>query len=146
MEREKMTEKERLLGEQLKMVVEAVRKIVTCSRTPLWIKQPLESAVRSAKGLKDVNSIDTQAEPKKAPEPAKKLEETDPDRALGVGVKCRDLLNEEDTCLYEITAVGMVIEGVQLFDVRVLRGDKKTPKGTLMHNVPSNYLIAVADQ
>ena len=36
-----------------------------------------------------------------------------------------------------------MIDSIQLFDVRVVKGDKKTPKGTVMHNVPSTYLRAV---
>ena len=121
--------------QQCRMLVEAIKKIVTNPRTPNWIKNPLETAVRDAKALKP--SIQS-AEEKKAPEPSV----TAPIE-LDVDIECMDALDPGDKCLYKIIRKGMEIDGVQLWDVVVLRGDKKTPVGVTMHNVPSTYLRGV---
>ena len=124
--------------QQCRMLVEAIKKIVTNPRTPNWIKNPLESAVKDAKMLKP---SETTAAVENAPEPAKNeiIENID----LGVGVLCMDSIDPGDRCLYEIIRKGLEVDGVQLWDVRVTQGDKKTPVGITMHNVPSTYLRGV---
>lgn len=130
-----MTDQISIERQQCRILVEAIKKIVTNPRTPNWIKNPLETAVRDAKSLKP--SIQT-AEEKKDPEPVV----TAP-VALDVGIECVDALDPGDKCLYKISRKGMEIDGVQLWDVVVLRGDKKTPAGVTMHNVPATYLRGV---
>mgnify|MGYP004447407653 FL=1 len=131
-----MAEEISIERQQLRMLVEAIRKIVTNPRTPKWVANPLETAVREAKAIKP---SETKVVQKTAPEEPIEPEEI----ALEVGCLCVDDLESSDTCQYLIIREGLVIDGIQLFDVRVVKGDKKTPKGTVMHNVPSTYLRAV---
>ena len=126
--------------QQLRMLVDAIKKIVTNPRTPNWIKNPLETAVKDAKSIKPYTS---QAEAETAPETSKNEKEMLPPVELDVGVECVDALDPGDKCLYRVTRRGLAIDGVQLFDVQVSRGDKKTPVGTTMHNVPATYLRPV---
>lgn len=127
--------------QQLKTLVDAIKKIVTCPRAPEWIKNQLESAVKSAKALgRDVSSEpcrDTREEAKNAVQPAENAKE---EKIRDIGVLCRDAADPKDECVYEITRRGLVIEGVQLWDVRVKSGDDRTPPGVTMHNVPSHLL------
>ena len=39
-----------------------------------------------------------------------------------------------------LAAQGFEIEGVQLWDVRIVQGDKKNPVGTVVHNVPETMI------
>lgn len=116
---------ESLEKRQLKIIVDAVKKVVTCGRAPDWVKNQLEGAVREAKALKPTVSEEAVEIP------------------LGVGCECVDALDPKDKCKYEIIKERLEIEGVQLYDVRVTKGDEKTPTGVVMLNVPSTYLRAV---
>lgn len=132
-----MAEQISIERQQNRILVEAIRKVVTNQRTPNWIKNPLVEAVKDAKALKPSETAVVQ---KTAPaEPIESEEET----PLEVGCLCVDGLESSDTCQYLIIREGLVIDNIQLFDVRVVKGDKKTPNGTVMHNVPATYLRAV---
>lgn len=118
--------------QQNRILVEAIRKIVTNPRTPAWIKKPLTEAVKEAKALKPTETTAVQKE--------------EPELLFWppyVGAECVDALDPRDKCLYKILRKGIVIDQIQLYDVQVLKGDSKTPPGVIMHNVPSNYLKAV---
>lgn len=121
--------------QQCRILVEAIKKIATNPRTPNWIKNPLETAVKEAKALKPSETTGTQ---ESAPEEALM-----PPIELDVGVECIDALDPGDKCLYKIVSKGLEIEHVQLYDVQVTKGDKKTPVGVIMHNVPATYLRGV---
>lgn len=125
-------EKMSIERQQNRMLVEAIRKVVTNPRTPGWIKNPLTEAVKEAKALKPTETTAVQKE--------------EPELLFWppyVGAECVDALDPEDKCLYKILRKGIVIDQIQLYDVQVLKGDSKTPPGVIMHNVPSNYLKAI---
>lgn len=109
------------------MLVEAIKKVVTHARTPEWIKKQLEGAVREAKGLQRV-------EGNTAPD---RLETAPAELSVGCYAKSKD---PKDKCLYEIVGESFVIEGVQLWDVRIVQGDKNNPVGTVVHNVPETKI------
>ena len=118
--------------QQNRVLVEAIRKVVTNPRTPGWVKRPLTEAVKEAKALKPSGTTAVQRE--------------EPEQLFWPpydGAVCVDALDPRDKCLYKILRKGIVIDHVQLYDVQVLNGDSKTPPGVIMHNVPSNYLKAV---
>lgn len=121
--------------QQLRMIVEAIKKIVTNPRTPNWVKNPLEAAVREAKSLKPSTP---QAEEKTAPEEPQ-IEPVE----LCVGRLCRNSVLSDDKCMYKIVREGLVIDGVHLYDVEVVKGDKRTPQGIIQHNVPATLLRGV---
>lgn len=132
-----MSEQISIEQQQNRILVEAIRKIATNPRTPNWIKNPLVDAVKEAKALKlSTPKVVQKTAPEEPIEPEEEI-------ALEVGCLCVDALESTDTCQYLIIREGLVIDNIQLFDVRVVKGDKKTPKGTVMHNVPSTYLRAV---
>lgn len=130
----------RVEKQQLKIIVEAIKKIVTNPRTPNWVKNPLEEAVKTAKALSKSDSaaasVTAQVESEK---PVEALE-TAP---MEIGATCVDALDPNDECRYKVIDKGLEIDHVQLWTVKVTKGDKKTPVGTVMHNVPENYLRAV---
>lgn len=126
-----MEENLSLERQQLRMLVEAIKKVVTHARTPEWIKKQLEGAVREAKGLQRV-------EGNTAPDRLETAKAEIPDHlAVGVYAKSKD---PKDKCLYEIVGESFVIEGVQLWDVRIVQGDKNNPVGTVVHNVPETKI------
>ena len=129
----------------IKILVDAIKKVVTHSRTPDWIKRDLEAAVKEARSAyKRVDSscrVDPGRESESSSDaPEMREADIEPISQLAVGALCVDAVSEEDSCLYEITAEGMTIDGVKLWDVRVARGDKRTPAGVTIHNVPSTFL------
>jgi len=132
----------------IKILVDAIKKVVTHSRTPDWIKRDLEAAVKEARSAyKRVDSSCCVGPGRESESPSEStdMREADRDQSykavdLSVGALCVDALSEDDSCLYEITAEGMTIDGVKLWDVRVVRGDKRTPAGVTVHNVPSTFL------
>lgn len=122
-----MKENLSLERQQLRMLVEAIKRVVTHARTPEWIKKQLEAAVREAKGLHGV-------EGNTAPE----AKETAPaELSVGCYAKSKD---PKDKCLYQIEAKGFEIEGVQLWDVKIVNGDARNPVGTVVHNVPETMI------
>lgn len=124
--------------QQNRVLVEAIRKVVTNPRTPAWIKRPLTEAVKEAKALKPSETTAVQR--------ATAVQREEPEQLFWppyVGAECVDAIDPRDKCLYKILREGLVIDQVQLYYVQVLRGDSKTPPGVIMHNVPSNYLKAV---
>lgn len=133
-----MTEQISVERQQLRMLVEAIKKIVTNPRTPNWIKNPLETAVREAKALKPSTSP---VQEKTDPE-GPKMEDPEPVE-LCIGCVCKNSEMPEDECLYEIVREGLAIDGVQLYDVKVVKGDKRTPKGVIQHNVPATLLFGI---
>ena len=133
-----MSEQISIERQQCRMLVEAIKKIVTNPRTPNWIKNPLETAVKEAKALKQSETISTE---ENAPEPAKN--EITENIDLDVGVLCIDALDPGDKCMYKIVDKGLEIEHVQLYNVQVIKGDKRTPAGIIIHNVPATYLRGV---
>lgn len=132
-----MEENLSLERQQLRMLVEAIKKVVTHARTPEWIKRQLEAAVREAKGLQRVEGNT----------PPDRLETSlnvnVPDKlAIGCYAKSKD---PKDNCLYQIVAESFLIDGVQLWDVRIVRGDQKNPVGTVVHNVPETMISPAPD-
>lgn len=139
-----MSENMSIERQQCRMLVEAIKKIVTNPRTPSWIKNPLETAVKEAKALQP---SEHPAGEEKVPERASMAHAGPMAQAEPipneVGAECVDALDPKDECLYKIVRKGLVIDGVQLWDALVLKGDKKTPVGVTILNVPNHYLRAV---
>lgn len=133
----------------IKILVDAIKKVVTHSRTPDWIKRDLEDAVKEArsayKRVESSSCVDPGRDSGSSSEALNVREADNQPADLAVGALCVDAVSEDDRCLYEITAEGMTIDGVKLWDVRVVRGDKRTPAGVAVHNVPSTFL-AIARQ
>jgi hypothetical protein len=126
--------------QQLKIIVDAIKKIVTNPRTPGWVKNPLEEAVKTAKALSKSDSAAAGVTAQVKEKTSVQALET---ASMEVGATCVDALDPKDECLYQVIDKGLEIDHVQLWTVKVTKGDKKTPAGTVMHNVPENYLRAV---
>ena len=126
--------------QQLKIIVDAIKKIVTNPRTPNWVKNPLEEAVKTAKALSKSDSAAASVTAQVKEKTSVQALET---AQMEVGATCVDALDPKDECLYQVIDKDLEIDHVQLWTIKVTKGDKKTPAGTIMHNVPENYLRAV---
>ena len=136
-----MSEQISIERQQLRMLVEAIRKIVTNQRTPNWVKNPLERALREAKALK---TSAPQVQEKTVPEEPEIREVPEVQEVeLCIGCICKNSEMAEDECLYEIVREGLVIDGIQLYDVKVVKGDRRTPRGVIQHNVPATLLFGI---
>ena len=119
-----MTEIE-IIRQQRDMLFNACKSAATDKKCPDWISKILSQAAINAKKLQEnfVPSNDMQI--------SKTLE-------LNAIVRSN---KPNDTCLYKIINVGMIIQDVQLFDVVIVKGNSKNPEGCVIHNVPATMLV-----
>ena len=119
-----MTEIE-IIRQQRDMLFNACKSAATDKKCPDWISKILSQAAINAKKLQEnfVPSNDMQI--------SKTLE-------LNAIVRSN---KPNDTCLYKIINVGMIIQDVQLFDVVIVKGNSKNPEGCVIHNVPATMRV-----
>ena len=47
---------------------------------------------------------------------------------------------ENDPCLYEVVEVLLPVGGVNLYNLKILTGNKNNPPGLIIHNIPETLL------
>ena len=119
-----MTEIE-IIRQQRDMLFNACKSVATDKKCPDWISKILSQAALNAKKLQE-NFV-----PSNEQQLSKTLE-------LNAIVKSN---KPNDTCLYKIINVGLVVQDVQLFDVVIIKGNSQNPEGSIIHNVPATMLV-----
>lgn len=118
-----MTEIE-IIRQQRDILFNSCKSVATDKKCPDWISKILSQAAMNAKKLQEgFVPNDTEI--------SKTLE-------LNAIVKSN---KPNDTCLYKIINVGIIIQDVQLFDVVIVKGNSKNPEGCVIHNVPATMLV-----
>ncbi len=120
-----MTEVE-LLKRQRAILSNALRTIATNNRTPAWISDICKKEVSKARALEsqDEDSPRTQQD-FSALEPGDIVRNTD----------------SKDKCVYQLVRVSTTLDGIRLWDIRILKGDERNPQGLLVNNVPENKFV-----
>lgn len=121
-----MTELE-IIRKQRDILFESCKKVATDKKCPDWIAKILGSAVVTARKLQETEKVESS----NSLALSKEL-------ALNAIVKSNI---SGDTCIYQIIRVGDVIQDIQLYDVKIIKGDSKNPDNLVIHNVPSTMLI-----
>lgn len=114
-----------IIRNQRDILFNACKSIATNRKCPDWVSKVLTTAVMNAKQLqKNVKN-------ENIAELSKNLE-------LNAVVKSN---KENDNCIYKIVKIGPIVQEVQLYDLVIIKGNKDNPEGTIIHNVPSNWLL-----
>lgn len=123
-----MNEEIDIVRQQRDILFNACKNIATDKKCPDWISKILTTAAMNAKKLQNVEHV---AQQDSAYALSDRLE-------VGAIVKSNV---KNDTCIYKIIKEGLVVQDVQLYDVQILKGDKKNPEGHIVYNVPATMLI-----
>lgn len=118
-----------LRTQQLNILMETIRDIVKVKSCPDWVSRRLSAAVKKAKDLQTVQNTDT------APE----YEIVNEYRPFTIDEYAISNI-KGDTCLYKITEQSDPINGVNLYTVRIEKGNDKNPTGYTVYNVPETML------
>lgn len=124
---ELMTELE-LITKQRDIFLNALKTIATNKRTPDWISKYCRNEVTKARELKQNESGDDKDILTK-------------EQILSAPFEPGDLVrnyDEKDKCVYQIVRLSTTIDGVNLWDLRIIKGDDKNPVNHIVPNVPEN--------
>lgn len=117
--------------QQLNIMMEAIRQIVRVKTCPPWVVGKLTDAVKKAKTLTEGNSSGTE-----------NFSEYEVDytcRPFNLNERAISTI-ENDTCLYEIIGICDPINGINLYNVKIVKGNKNNPTGYIVYNVPETKL------
>ena len=112
--------------EQLNILLHAMKDVVQTKNCPDWVKAKLNKAVKEAKEFK-------------VQEASEELMEYVP---VEVGGLCKSNV-AGDPCTYKVLEESDTVQGVRLFHIQIVKGNKQNPPGTVVHNVPMDKLIGV---
>lgn len=119
-----------LKTQQLNILMETMRDVIKAKTCPDWVARKLADGVKRAKTLGN--------------EPAEVEEFSE----YTVDYTVRPFeINEyvvsnikDDKCLYRILEQSDPIDGVNLYTLRIEKGNKANPPGYIVHNVPETIL------
>lgn len=109
--------------EQLNILLHAMKSVVQTKGCPDWVAYKLNAAVKEAKEYK-------------VPE-EEQVERKYTD--LHIGMKCKST-TPGDTCTYEIVSETDPLQGVRMFNIRIIATRGKDPLGYIIPNVPETMI------
>lgn len=115
-----------IIRSQRDILFEACKKVATNKKCPDWISKILSDAAIQSKKLQN-----TEVEITSDFTLSDKIE-------IGAIVASNKY---NDKCIYRITAEGPIVQGVQLYELVVIKGNKDNPEGSVLYNVPENWLV-----
>lgn len=125
-----MTEVESLI-QQRSILLNTLKEIATSKRTPSWISEMCKRGVMRAREVR----VD------KAP--VEQVETATPQQtaANNATIEVGDLVygnDAGDKCVYAVVRLSTTIDGMNLWDIQVVKGDAHDVVGNVHHNVPEN--------
>ena len=120
--------------EQLNILLNGIKKEVGSKNCPDWIARDLTIAVKNAKS---VNSENIEKSTDKV-----EIEETY--RPFEVNDKVTSNVND-DECIYQIIGQSDPINGINLFTLKIIKGNKTNPPGYIVYNVPETMLLHIKE-
>lgn len=119
--------------EQLNILMNAIRDIVKNKNCPDWVFKKLSNAVKTAKEYNSNNLVNNTTDMKAGYE----LDYTYKPYTINEYVVSNV---DNDNCLYQIIDQSDPINNVNLFTLKIIKGDKKNPSGYVIYNVPETML------
>ena len=119
-----------LKTQQLNILMETMRDVIKAKTCPDWVARKLADGVKRAKTLGN-----EQAE-------VEEFSEYTVDytvRPFEIN-ECVVSNIKDDKCLYRIMGQSDPIDGVNLYTLRIEKGNKANPPGYVVHNVPETIL------
>ena len=117
--------------EQLNILMESIRDIVKAKTCPDWVARKLTEAVKRAKTFngETANGTSNFSEYKVDYEY----------RPFNIGDNVISNING-DNCLYNIIGQHDPVNGVNLYTVKIIKGNANNPPGHIAYNVPETML------
>ena len=119
--------------QQLNILMETMRDIIKAKACPDWVARKL------AEGVKQAKSLDTDNSAVQADYGYRTVNVV---RPFEIGELAASNI-ENDHCLYRIVDTADPIQGVNLYTIKIEKGDKNNPEGYTVYNVPETKLIHV---
>lgn len=114
-----------ILTEQRRVLLETLKTIATDKRTPNWISDHCRDGAKKAKNVELENGTTIKTE--NPPEILSPIQ-------IGDLVKNVD---SKDTTIFEVLELSCELDGVKLWNLRVMSGDMN---GVIIHNIPGTKL------
>ena len=111
-----MTELE-LVKEQRHILSETLKKIATNRNTPAWICETCRLGIDKARTLETNCSTDSVT--------------------FSVGDIVSNI-DRKDKCKYQLLSISTELDGIRLWNVRIVSGDRNNPPGLTVCNIPEN--------
>lgn len=117
--------------EQLNILMNEIRVVISNKNCPEWIIKRLGEGVKKAKAVKETD------------EPT--VSQYEPDYTSRPFVVGENVISNIDdgNCVYEIVEQQDPIDNVNLFVLKIIKGNKNNPPATLIHNVPETMLLHI---
>jgi len=119
-----------LKTQQLNILMETMRDVIKAKTCPDWVARKLADGVKRAKTLGN------------EPPEVEEFSEYTVDytvRPFEIN-ECVVSNVKDDKCLYRILEQSDPIDGVNLYTLRIEKGNKANPPGYVVHNVPETML------
>ena len=119
-----------LKTQQLNILIETMRDVIKAKTCPDWVARKLADGVKRAKTLGN------------EPAEVEEFSEYTVDytvRPFEIN-ECVVSNVKDDKCLYRILEQSDPIDGVNLYTLRIEKGNKANPPGYIVHNVPETML------
>jgi hypothetical protein len=119
-----------LKTQQLNILMETMRDVIKAKTCPDWVARKLADGVKRAKTLGN------------EPAEVEEFSEYTVDytvRPFEIN-ECVVSNVKDDKCLYRILEQSDPIDGVNLYTLRIEKGNKANPPGYVVHNVPETML------
>ncbi len=119
-----------LKTQQLNILMETMRDVIKAKTCPDWVARKLADGVKRAKTLGN------------EPAEVEEFSEYTVDytvRPFEIN-ECVVSNIKDDKCLYRILEQSDPIDGVNLYTLRIEKGNKANPPGYIVHNVPETIL------
>ena len=117
-----------LKTQQLNILMETMRDVIKAKTCPDWVARKLADGVKRAKGLTE-NSESTEG--------SYEIDYTYKPFEIN---ECVASNIENDNCLYRIIEQVDPINNVNLYTLRIEKGNKDNPAGYIIYNVPETKL------
>lgn len=117
-----------IIRQQRDILFNACKSVATDKKCPDWISKVLSTAAMNVKKIQETEKVETDIELSKALE-------------LNAYVKSN---KPGDYCIYQIQKIGPEVQGVQLYDVVIVKGNATNPVGSIIYNVPSTMLVTAS--
>lgn len=118
--------------EQLNILMNEIRLVIGNKNCPEWIVKRLGEGVKKAKSLADNNTF---IDPDK-PEPDYTL------RPFNIGEEVLST-KDGDECIYQIIEQSDPINNINLYSIKIIKGNKNNPPGYIVYNVPETLLVHI---
>lgn len=120
---------------QLNILLNGIKKVVSNKNCPEWVARTLTVTVKNAKEL-NPNAIKESSD--------QEIEIEDTYRPFEINDKVASNING-DNCIYQIIGASEPINNVNLFTLKIIKGNKTNPPGSIAYNVPETMLLHVKE-